>query len=135
MTFGFIEMGALIVDPVGVALMVIGFVMALFAFLRALTGINTTQHIQAIQIIRCKLGVYIALGLELMIGSDFLRTIVKHTAGSLRPWSPGSHSYTDWLLPKQGNRLNGTLAKGVRRRIQNRDGNESQNPVGPSRHR
>ena len=78
-----LEIGALIVDLVGVTVMVIGFIIALYAFLKALPGLNTMQHVQDIQIIRCKLGVYIALGLELMIVSDLLHTIASHTLEDL----------------------------------------------------
>lgn len=78
-----LEIGALIIDLVGVTVMVIGFIIALYAFLKVLPGLNTMQHVQDIQIIRCKLGVYIALGLELMIVSDLLHTIASHTLEDL----------------------------------------------------
>ena len=73
-----------IVDGTGVVVMVIGFSIATLGFFKLLfIGDPESSRMMSIQRVRCELGMYLALGLELMIVSDLLLTVVSHTLDDL----------------------------------------------------
>lgn len=73
-----LEAIASVIDLIGIAIVLWGFVRALFGFLRnevnrfrAGTGAGCMHHV------RIDLGTYILVGIEFMIASDIIQTVVK----------------------------------------------------------
>ncbi|MEM7363117.1 MAG: DUF1622 domain-containing protein [Pseudomonadota bacterium] len=69
---------ALGVDIIAVTVMLIGFVIGLWQFLPALTSKSAAEEVDLIQQVRCRLGNYLVLALELMIVSDLIHTVISH---------------------------------------------------------
>ncbi len=72
-----LELAAVGVDAIGIAVIMLGFVVAVAQFVRSLAAAGGVEHIMHIQMIRCRLGMYIAFGLELMIVSDLVHSVVS----------------------------------------------------------
>ncbi|MDH3641555.1 MAG: DUF1622 domain-containing protein [Gammaproteobacteria bacterium] len=70
-------------DAVGVAVILIGFVMAVVRFVPSLLGSRGPDAIHDIQMIRCNLGTYLVFALELMIVSDLLHSVISHSLEDL----------------------------------------------------
>ncbi len=77
------ESTAMGVDVVGALVMLIGFVLATLGFGRALRFVGKRENIEAMQLIRCNFGLYLLLGLELMIVSDLLHSVVSRSLDDL----------------------------------------------------
>ena len=77
MHLGFLEWLVIGVDLVAVAVMGLGFVMALFKFAPTIVQ-GPSEAIQEIQMIRCNLGTYLVFALELMIVSDLIQSVLSH---------------------------------------------------------
>ena len=69
---------ALGVDIIAVTVMLIGFVIAIWQFLPALMSRSAAEEVELIQQVRCRLGNYLALALELMIVSDLIHSVISH---------------------------------------------------------
>jgi uncharacterized membrane protein len=77
-----LEWLAIGIDGVGVAVMLIGFGLAMVRFVPTLFR-PTATAIGAVQVIRCSLGTYIVFALELMIVSDLIHSVVSRTLEDL----------------------------------------------------
>ena len=77
MSLEFLEWASIAVDAVGVAVMMLGFGLAIFNFVPTLWGTSGPAAIFAIQQIRCSLGTYLVFALELMIVSDLLQSVMS----------------------------------------------------------
>ena len=73
-----LEWLAIGIDGVGVAVMLIGFFLAMLRFVQTLFRPAETA-IGEVQMIRCSLGTYIVFALELMIISDLIHSVVSRT--------------------------------------------------------
>lgn len=79
-----LEFSAVIVDLVGVVVVLIGFGVGAVGFVMAsIKSHHRADQYAAIQHARCSLGSYLLFGLELMIVSDVLRTVLSHTLEDL----------------------------------------------------
>ncbi len=72
-----VEWAALAADAVGVAVIMLGFVMAVTRFIPTLWQANRSEAILKIQMIRCDFGTYLVFALELMIVSDLLHSVIS----------------------------------------------------------
>lgn len=72
-----LEWLAIFADSVAVAVMLVGFVLAVVKFLPTLLRATSLDSIQEIQMIRCGLGTYLVFALELMIVSDLLHSVLS----------------------------------------------------------
>ena len=79
----FLEWLAVGVDLVGVAIMLLGFVLALIRFVPVLAHPAGAAAIHEIQTIRCALGTYLVFALELMIVSDLIQSVMSHALEDL----------------------------------------------------
>lgn len=79
-----LEFAAYVVDVVGVLVVLLGFAIGLVGFVAVLLKPKREldQYV-AIQHARCSLGMYLLFGLELMIASDVLRSIVSRSLEDL----------------------------------------------------
>ena len=67
-----------IIDGIGIAIVLWGFGRALIAFLRAeLRRFTKSEGLAAIHSVRLDLGTYILVGIEFMIASDIIHTVIK----------------------------------------------------------
>jgi len=71
------------VDIVGALIMIWGFVVAVYGFMRALLQKGEPERIRSLQRVRCSLGLKLVFALELMIISDLLHTIVSRSMEDL----------------------------------------------------
>jgi uncharacterized membrane protein len=78
MDLHFLEWAVVAVDLVAVGVMLIGFVIALVKFVPTLTRRQGAGTIRTIHLIRCSLGTYILLALEIMIVSDLIHSVMTH---------------------------------------------------------
>jgi uncharacterized membrane protein len=78
-----IEGAALIIDATASAIMVWGFLVGIYAFVKASRGGLVTDRIMQLQVARCELGVKLVFALELLIISDLLHTVVSHSLEDL----------------------------------------------------
>ena len=68
---------AICIDLIGVALILFGFFVALFRLLAGLRhGIGVTRNLGSLSVARTILGTYILTGLEFMIASDIINTVI-----------------------------------------------------------
>ena len=79
----FIEVSALVVDIGGSMVMLTGFVLSVASVVVGGVRRSGPDPYQRIQETRCTLGGYLALGLELMIISDVLHTVVTRSLEDL----------------------------------------------------
>lgn len=77
------EAAALIIDAVASALMVWGFLAAVYAFIKASSVGEASDRIMRLQVVRCDLGVTLVFALELLIISDLLHTVVSRSLEDL----------------------------------------------------
>lgn len=78
-----LEWCAFAIDLVGVAVMLLGLLLALVRFVPVLANPAGVDAIMRIQVIRCTLGTYLVFALELMIVSDLLHSVVSRTLEDL----------------------------------------------------
>ena len=76
------EAAALIIDATASAVMVWGFLVAMYAFVKA-SSIEATDRIMRLQLVRCDLGIKLVFALELLIISDLLHTVVSRSLEDL----------------------------------------------------
>ena len=77
-----IEWVALGIDIVASVIMVWGFLVSVYAFIKASFG-EPAGQIQRLQMVRCGLGMKLVFALELLIISDLLHTVVSRTIDDL----------------------------------------------------
>jgi uncharacterized membrane protein len=70
------------IDGIGVVVMLIGFVLAMWRFPPTLFKPSAVA-IGEVQVIRCSLGTYLVFALELMIVSDLIHSVVSRTLEDL----------------------------------------------------
>lgn len=78
-----LESAALVIDGVASIIMIWGFVIAVFAFIKGSFVRFGADRIASLQIARCDLGVKLIFALELLIVSDLLHTVVSHSMDDL----------------------------------------------------
>ncbi len=72
------------IDLIGIAIILYGFAVALIQFLAAeFTRLRTGGAPAACQSVRLTLGTYILLGIEFMIASDIIHTVISRELGDL----------------------------------------------------
>ena len=75
---GPLEMVASVIDLIGIAIVLWGFGRALIGFIRAeLTRFRDPGDLGCMHKVRLDLGTYILVGIEFMIASDIIQTVVK----------------------------------------------------------
>jgi uncharacterized membrane protein len=73
-----LEYVAGLIDLIGIAIVLWGFVRALVAFIRCeYARFVHSRGVEALRGVRIDLGTYILLGIEFMIASDIIQTVVK----------------------------------------------------------
>jgi uncharacterized membrane protein len=77
------EAAALIIDAAASAVMVWGFLVGIYAFLKASSVGEATDRMMRLQVVRCDLGVKLVFALELLIISDLLHTVVSRSLEDL----------------------------------------------------
>ena len=77
------EGAALVIDATASAIMVWGFIVAVFAFVKSSFGGVAGDRVMGLQMARCELSVKLVFGLELLIISDLLQTVVSRTLEDL----------------------------------------------------
>ena len=77
------EAAALIIDATASAVMVWGFLVAIYAFVKASSVGEVTDRIMRLQLVRCDLGIKLVFALELLIISDLLHTVVSRSLEDL----------------------------------------------------
>ena len=77
------EGAALVIDATASAIMVWGFAMAVLAFVKSSFSGVAHERIMRLQMARCELGVKLVFGLELLIISDLLHTVISRTMEDL----------------------------------------------------
>jgi len=76
---------AIIIDIIGLLIIIWGFILAFIDFIKKeFTKFNKKESIIDSQIIRCKLGTYLLLGLEFMIASDVINSVINRTLDELK---------------------------------------------------
>lgn len=79
-----LETVAVLIDLIGIAIVLYGFVVALISFIaREVTRWREGQSAYACQSVRLTLGMYILLGIEFMIASDIIHTVITRELGDL----------------------------------------------------
>lgn len=79
-----LENVAVLIDLIGVAIILYGFVISLIGFIAGeVRRFGTGESILACQSIRLKLGTYILLGIEFMIASDIVHTVLSRELDDL----------------------------------------------------
>lgn len=78
-----LELIILLADGVGVAIILIGLVLSLWQLLPVLFRHPGSEEILGIQLVRCRLGSYLVLGLEFMIVSDLIHTVLSRKLDDL----------------------------------------------------
>jgi uncharacterized membrane protein len=75
---------ALVVDIIGLMIIIWGFILSLIEFIKKeISKLNDKEKIINSQIIRCKLGTYLLLGLEFLIASDVISSVIHRTINEL----------------------------------------------------
>ncbi len=70
-------------DSVGILLILIGFLLALWQLIPMLVHSSPKEEILGIQAVRCRLGSFLVLGLEFMIVSDLVQSVLSHSLKDL----------------------------------------------------
>ncbi|MGX6647875.1 DUF1622 domain-containing protein [Maricaulaceae bacterium MS644] len=79
-----LETLAVIIDLIGIAIVLYGFAVALVAFFkREAARYRAGESAYACQSVRLTLGMYILLGIEFMIASDIIHTVISRALGDL----------------------------------------------------
>lgn len=78
-----LEWVAIAADGAGVSVILLGFVLAVVKFVPTVWKASGASAISQIQVIRCNLGTYLVFGLELMIVSDLLHSVVSRSLEDL----------------------------------------------------
>ena len=79
-----LEVIAFAVDMVGVTIILYGFVVGLISYVRAVSYSGAIQaKYDRYQAVRCRMGIHLVLGLEFMIVSDVLTSVVSRTLEDL----------------------------------------------------
>ena len=78
-----IELIAVGVDAVGIAVILLGFVMAVVRTVPILIQTRAVNVVEPLQTVRCDLGTYIVFALELMIVSDLLHSVISRSLDDL----------------------------------------------------
>lgn len=79
-----LESIAVIIDLIGIAIILYGFVISLISFVRAeIARFGDVDAILACQSVRLQLGTYILLGIEFMIASDIVHTVISREIDAL----------------------------------------------------
>lgn len=72
-----LEWAARLIDLIGIAIVLLGFVVSLIGFVLCLTrGLGLRRDLHDMHRVRRQLGVYILVGLEFMIASDIIHTVI-----------------------------------------------------------
>ena len=75
---------AFLVDMVGVAIIIFGFVVGIIDYVRTvLLGGSMPERYRRFQEVRCRVGVHLILALEFMIVSDIITSVVSRTLDNL----------------------------------------------------
>ena len=75
---------AIVIDLIGIAIILYGFTIALTGFIRAeIVRLRTSGPPAACRSVRLTLGSYILLGIEFMIASDIIHTVISRELGDL----------------------------------------------------
>ncbi len=78
------ESCALVIDIIGIAILLWGFLLSLLRLFNwEISKFSDGQSLPGAQQIRCMLGTYILIGLEFMIVSDIIQTVVSHSTDDL----------------------------------------------------
>lgn len=77
-----LEWAVVAADGVGVAVILLGFVIAVVRFVPTLLG-GKGSGLRQLQAIRCQLGTYLVFALELMIVSDLLHSVLSRSLEDL----------------------------------------------------
>jgi len=76
---------AIIIDIIGLLIIIWGFILAFIDFIKKeFTKFNKKESIIDSQIIRCKLGTYLLLGLEFLIASDVINSVIHKSLNELK---------------------------------------------------
>ena len=79
-----LEVVAFGVDLIGVAIILYGFAVGLASYVRAVLETGGTQaRYRRYQVVRCRMGIHLVLGLEFLIVSDVLTSIVSRSLEDL----------------------------------------------------
>lgn len=79
-----VDVGALAISLIGIAIILYGFAVALIQFLGVeFARLKTGGMPVACQSVRLTLGMYILLGIEFMIASDIIHTVLSRELGDL----------------------------------------------------
>ena len=79
-----LELTAIGIDLIGVAIILFGFVVSLIALLRALAaGVGLRKSMHSLNDVRLQLGVYVLVGVEFMIASDIIHTVLTRELDDL----------------------------------------------------
>ena len=78
-----LEWVAIAADGVAIIVIVLGFVNAVVKFVPSIWKAGGVEVIRDIQMIRCNLGTYLVFGLELMIVSDLIQSVISHSLDDL----------------------------------------------------
>jgi uncharacterized membrane protein len=74
----FLEQVAVYIDIVGIGIVLYGFAIAMFGFVRAeLARFKASPGQHTLQMVRIELGGYILTGIEFMIASDIVHTVLS----------------------------------------------------------
>ncbi len=72
-----LEWAARIIDLIGIGIILLGFVVSLLGLVLCLTkGLGLRRHLHDLHNVRLQLGAYILVGLEFMIASDIIHTVI-----------------------------------------------------------
>lgn len=75
---------ASVIDLIGIAIVLLGFVRALFSFVRnEISRFRSNVGAGCMHEVRIDLGTYILVGIEFMIASDIINTVLKRTLEDL----------------------------------------------------
>lgn len=78
------ETSTVIIDFIGIAILLWGFLLSLLSIIKwELSKFSGKKTLEGAQHIRCLLGTYILIGLEFMIISDIIQTVISHSKDDL----------------------------------------------------
>ncbi len=76
---------AIIIDIIGLLIIIWGFILAFKDFIKKeFSKLNKKENIINSQMIRCELGTYLILGLEFLIASDVINSVINKTLDELK---------------------------------------------------
>lgn len=81
---GIFESASVVIDIAGVSILIWGFVLAFISLIKwEISKFVGKKTLEGAQKIRCVLGTYILIGLEFMIISDIIQTVISHSKDDL----------------------------------------------------